>query len=209
MALTSLYLDMKDKNVLIIGTGSVGIRRARRFLKAQSNVNIVTKSIDEDIKDEFLEKGAHFYDNSQLDNLIDESDLIVVATDDIKLNEKIALKANDKLINCSSDPSISNVIFPSTFDIGGVTISVYTGSKSPLMAKTLRKKIQSIITDEDIYYIQLQEYVRELLKENVDSQQDRKEYMLKINEDERVRELIQNNDIDEAKRYVKEIIEKV
>ncbi len=209
MALTSLYLDMKDKNVLIIGTGSVGIRRARRFLKAQSNVNIVTKSIDEDIKDEFLEKGAHFYDNSQLDNLIDESDLIVVATDDIKLNEKIALKANDKLINCSSDPSISNVIFPSTFDIGGVTISVYTGSKSPLMAKTLRKKIQSIITDEDIYYIQLQEYVRELLKKNVDSQQDRKEYMLKINEDERVRELIQNNDIDEAKRYVKEIIEKV
>ena len=209
MALTSLYLDMKDKNVLIIGTGSVGIRRARRFLKAQSNVNIVTKSIDEDIKDEFLEKGAHFYDNDQLDNLIDESDLIVVVTDDIKLNEKIALKANDKLINCSSDPSISNVIFPSTFDIGGVTISVYTGSKSPLMAKTLRKKIQSIITDEDIYYIQLQEYVRELLKENVDSQQDRKEYMLKINEDERVRELIQNNDIDEAKRYVKEIIEKV
>lgn len=209
MALTSLYLDMKDKNVLIIGTGSVGIRRARRFLKAQSNVNIVTKSIDEDIKDEFLEKGAHFYDNSQLDNLIDESDLIVVATDDIELNEKIALKANDKLINCSSDPSISNVIFPSTFDIGGVTISVYTGSKSPLMAKTLRKKIQSIITDEDIYYIQLQEYVRELLKENVDSQQDRKEYMLKINEDERVRVLIQNNDIDEAKRYVKEIIEKV
>ncbi len=209
MALTSLYLDMKDKNVLIIGTGSVGIRRARRFLKAQSKVNIVTKSIDEDIKDEFLEKGAHFYDNDQLDNLIDESDLIVVATDDIKLNEKIALKANDKLINCSSDPSISNVIFPSTFDIGGVTISVYTGSKSPLMAKTLRKKIQSIITDEDIYYIQLQEYVRELLKENVDSQQDRKEYMLKINEDERVREIIQNNDIDEAKRYVKEIIEKV
>ena len=146
-----------------------------------------------------------FYDN----NAIDESDLIVVATDDIELNEKIALKANDKLINCSSDPSISNVIFPSTFDIGGVTISVYTGSKSPLMAKTLRKKIQSIIPDEDIYYIQLQEYVRELLKENVDSQQDRKEYMLKINEDERVRELIQNNDIDEAKRYVKEIIEKV
>ena len=50
MALTSLYLDMKDKNVLIIGTGSVGIRRARRFLDAQANVNIVTKDIDEDIK---------------------------------------------------------------------------------------------------------------------------------------------------------------
>ncbi|RAP53272.1 MAG: hypothetical protein BZ137_07030 [Methanosphaera sp. rholeuAM130] len=208
MALTSLYLDMKDKNVLIIGTGSVGIRRARRFLEAQATVNIVTKYIDDEIKSQFIEKGAHFYDNAKLDCLIDESDLIVIATDDVELNEKIALKAKDKLINCSSNPSISNVIFPSTFDIGGVTISVYTGSKSPLMAKTLRKKIQSIITDEDIYYIQLQEYVRKLLKENVDSQKDRKEYMLKFNEDENVRELIQDGNIEEAKGYVKEIIEK-
>lgn len=209
MALTSLYLDMEDKNVLIIGTGSVGIRRARRFLDAQANVDIVTKSIDEDIRREFLDKGAKFHENSKLDGLIDKSDLVVIATDDLNLNEEIALKAKGKLINCSSNPSISNVIFPSTFDIGGVTISVYTGSKSPLMAKTLRKKIQSIITDEDIYYIQLQEYIRELLKEHVDSQEIRKEYMIRFNEDEVVNDLIKSGDIQEAKSYVKKIIDEI
>jgi precorrin-2 dehydrogenase/sirohydrochlorin ferrochelatase len=208
MALTSLYLDMKDKNVLIIGTGSVGIRRARRFLDAQANVNIVTKDIDEDIKVEFLEKGAHVFDNDKLDNLIESSYLIVIATDDLKLNETISKKAQGKLINCSSNPSISNVIFPSTFDIGGVTISVYTGSKSPLMAKTLRKKIQSIITDEDIYYIQLQEYLRELLKTKVDSQIERKEFMIQINEDENVKNLIHDGNIEEAKEYAYKMVEK-
>ena len=49
MSVTSLFLEMKDKTVLIVGAGSVGIRRARRFLDAKAQVNIVTRSIDEDI----------------------------------------------------------------------------------------------------------------------------------------------------------------
>lgn len=208
MALTSLYLDMKDKNVLIVGCGSVGVRRARRFLDAEANVHIITKDIDENIREEFLSKGAIFFDNSQLDNLIKSADLVVAATNDLKLNEEIAIKSKDKLINCSSDISLCNTIFPSTFDIGGVTLSIYTGSKSPLMAKTLRKKIQSIITDEDVMYIQLQEHIRQLLKEHVNSQQERKEYMIKINEDETIHQLIQNGELEEAKNYVKKIIDK-
>lgn len=208
MALTSLYLDMKDKNVLIVGCGSVGVRRARRFLDAEANVHIITKDIDENIREEFLSKGAIFFDNSQLDNLIKSADLVVAATNDLKLNEEIAIKSKDKLINCSSDISLCNTIFPSTFDIGGVTLSIYTGSKSPLMAKTLRKKIQSIITDEDVMYIQLQEHIRQLLKEHVNSQQERKEYMIKFNEDETIHQLIQNGELEEAKNYVKKIIDK-
>jgi precorrin-2 dehydrogenase/sirohydrochlorin ferrochelatase len=76
------------------------------------------------------------------------------------------------------------------------------------MAKTLRKKIQSIITDEDIYYIQLQEYLRELLKTKVDSQIERKEFMIQINEDENVKNLIHDGNIEEAKEYAYKMVEK-
>lgn len=209
MALTSLFLDMENKNVLIIGTGSVGVRRARRFLKADANVKIITKEIDDEIKNEFLLKGATFHSNSELDELIDKCDLVVVATNDLEFNEEIAIKAKDKLVNCSSNISLSNVIVPSTFDIGSVTVSLYTGSKSPLMAKTLRKKIQSIITDEDIMYIELQEYIRDLLKRHVKSQKERKEHMVNFNNDEKIKRFIENKELDNAKSYVKTIIEKI
>ena len=153
MNVTSLFLDMENKNVLIVGTGQVGIRRARRFLDVSACVSIVTHSIDYDIKIEFINKGAQFYDDDELDDLIKKCDLVVVATDNHELNKEISLKAKDKLVNCSSDISLSNVIVPSTFNIGSVTISLYTDSKSPLMAKQLRKKIQSIITETDILNI--------------------------------------------------------
>ncbi len=204
MGLTSLFLEMKDKHVLIIGTGSVGIRRARRFLDVGANVSIITHNIDDNLKEEFLSKGATFYEDKDRDELLDKCDLVVVATDDKKLNEEISIKARDKLVNCASDISLSNVIVPSTFDIGGVTVSLYTGSKSPLMAKELRKKIQSVITPEDILNIRLQESIRDLLKDNINSQQDRKKCMIKIKNDKQVQKYISNGNLEEAIEYVKE-----
>lgn len=209
MGLTSLFLEMKDKIVLIVGTGSVGIRRARRFLDAEACVKIVTRDIDEDIKNEFVEKGARFYDDDMLDDLIEECDLVVVATDDLKLNEEISLKARDKLVNCSSDITLSNVIVPSTFRIGSVTVSLYTDSKSPLMAKELRKKIQNIITPEDILHIEFQEYIRKLLKEQVANQADRKKYMIMLNDDEIIKNYLKEDKLEQAQKYASNIIKNI
>lgn len=204
MGLTSLFLEMKDKHVLIIGTGTVGIRRARRFLDVGARVSIITHHIEPENKEEFIQKGAKFYSDTDRDRLLDECDLVVVATDNHELNHEVSLKAKDKLVNCASDISLSNVIVPSTFKIGSVTISLYTDSKSPLMAKELRKKIQSVITPEDILNIELQEKVRQILKDSFDSQVERKEWMIKIKEDENVQKYISQQNLDKAIEYVQE-----
>ncbi len=207
MGLTSLFIDMKDKHVLVIGTGDVGIRRARRFLDAEAKVSIISHGIDSDIKREFIDKGATFYTDEDRDGLLDECDLVVVATNNLELNEEIAQKAGRKLVNCASNISLSNVIVPSTFQLGNVTVSLYTGSRSPMMAKELRKKIQSVITREDVLNIELQERIRNLLKENITSQEERKKLMLKIKDDECIQKFISQNDIESAVEYVqKELI---
>lgn len=204
MGLTSLFFEMKDRDVLIIGTGSVGIRRSRRFLDSGARVSIITHGIDDEIKKELESKGAMFYADEDRDALLEKCDLVVIATDNLKLNEEIAKKAKGKLVNCASDTSLSNIIVPSTFKLGNVTVSLYTDNKSPLMAKELRKKIQSVITPEDILNIELQESIRQLLKDNVESQEERKELMIKIREDENIQEYIRNDDLDSALKYVKE-----
>lgn len=202
MGLTSLFLDMENKNVLIVGTGSVGIRRSKRFLEANANVDIVTKDIDEEIKDKLIKMGAKFHHNDKLDELLHECDLVVVATNDLELNREISIKAKDKLVNCASDISLSNVIVPSTFKIGSVTVSLYTDSKSPLMAKELRKKIQQNISEVDILKIELQEYIRIQLKEHVDDQSERKNHMIILNNDKKIVELLEKGNLEDAKIYV-------
>lgn len=206
MTLTSLFLDMQDKNVLIVGTGEVGIRRSRRFLDTQANVYIITKNIDPQIKDEFIKKGAKFYDNTHLDSLIKKCDLIVAATNNTQFNDEIAKKAQDKLINCASNIELSNVIVPSTFKIGDVTVSLYTGSKSPLMAKKLRKKIQQTITTKDILNIKLQENMRNTIKETIPQQQDRKKFMKQVTTNSEIQKYLDENNLQKAEEKAYELL---
>ena len=76
------------------------------------------------------------------------------------------------------------------------------------MAKQLRKRIQSIITEEDILEIELQDYSRSLLKEYVPDQKDRRDYLYMIFEDEMIKGLIESGKIDEAKAVICELIKR-
>lgn len=74
------------------------------------------------------------------------------------------------------------------------------------MARQLRKKIQSIITEEDILEIELQDYARSILKSSVENQKERRKYLYEIFEDEKINEFIKNNQIDEAKSYIDNLV---
>ena len=74
------------------------------------------------------------------------------------------------------------------------------------MARQLRKKIQSIITEEDILEIELQAYARSKLKVVVEDQKERRTYLYKIFEDETINDFIENGEIDEAKSYIDNLI---
>ena len=199
---TSIYLKTSDLNVFILGTGEVATRRANRFLDHGANVKLAGNSLSEELKD----KGAALFSTDDVDELVEWSDLVVVASGDEEMCDYVCGIADEKLINRADFPQKGDVIVPTSFNIGDVEISIFTGGKSPLMARQLRKKIQSIITEEDIMEIELQDYARCLLKETVDDQKERRDYLYSIFEDENVNGFIKNGQIDEAKNYINDLI---
>ena len=74
------------------------------------------------------------------------------------------------------------------------------------MARQLRKKIQSIITEEDILEIELHDYSRKLLKSRISDQKKRRQYLYEIFNDENIKGLLDNHKIDEAKEYIDDLI---
>lgn len=205
MGVTSLFLEVKNKNVFILGTGEVATRRANRFLDKGANVILAGHHIDE----ELIKKGAILKPLENLEDLVKWSDIVIIASADDKLNEYIASISSDKLLNRADYPEKGNIIVPTTFMIDDVEFSIFTNGKSPLMAKELRKKIQKTITNEDLLEIKLQDYCRNLLKERIKEQKLRKEYLYKILEDEDIKEFIKNNQLEKAKDYSKELIENI
>ena len=202
MGLTSLFLEVENKNVFILGTGEVATRRAHRFLDKGANVILAGNSIDK----ELTKKGAILTPLKDLDEMVKWSDIVITASGDEELCEYIASISQGKLINRADKPERGNIIAPTTFLIDDIEISIYTNGQSPLMARELRKKIQSIITEEDILEIKLQSYARNLLKEKIEDQKIRKEYLITILDNEEIKQCLKENRFDEAKGLAEKII---
>ena len=199
---TSIYLKTSNLNVFILGTGEVATRRANKFLDHGANVRLAGNFLS----DELADKGAVLCSTDEVDELVNWSDLVVIASGDEELSDYVSNLAKDKLVNRADLPYDGDVIVPTSFNIGDIEISIFTNGKSPLMARQLRKKIQSIITAEDILEIELQDYARSLLKDSVENQKERRDYLYSIFEDEKINDFIKNNQIDEAKLYIDNLI---
>ena len=199
---TSLYFKTSNLNVFILGTGEVASRRANKFLDHGANVRLAGNNLSDDLKD----KGADLYSIDDVDELVEWSDLVVVASGDVELSEHVSEIAQDKLVNRADFPLKGDIIVPTSFEIGDVEISIFTNGKSPLMARQLRKKIQSIITEEDILEIELQDYARLELKKVLKNQKERRQVLYEIFEDEKIRGYVENRQMDDAKDYIDNLV---
>jgi precorrin-2 dehydrogenase/sirohydrochlorin ferrochelatase len=202
MGWTPLFLEMNDNKVLIVGSGEVGNRRTKRFLEAGANVVVIGRHIPDDI----LELGATFKPMEEIKKWVKWADLIVTASADHKLNQKVADMSGKKLLNRADEPNKGNLIVPSSFFIGDVQISIFTGGKSPLMSKELRKKIEKVIKTEDVMQLELQSFARNILKKKVDDQKKRRTYLYAILEDQQIQNLLKEGNLEDAKALVNEWI---
>ncbi|WP_405315041.1 bifunctional precorrin-2 dehydrogenase/sirohydrochlorin ferrochelatase [Methanobrevibacter sp.] len=199
---TSIYLKTSTLNVFILGTGEVATRRANKFLGHGANVKLAGN----DLSDDLLDKGAELCSTDDVDELVKWADLVVVASGDEEMSDYVSKISGDKLINRADYPLEGNVIVPTSFNIADIEISIFTNGKSPLMARQLRKRIQSIITEEDILEIELQDYARSKLKGIIENQKERRKCLYEIFEDDKINGFIKNRQIDDAKIYIDNLI---
>ena len=160
MGFTPLFVEMRHKKVVIIGTGEVGSRRAKKFLKSEAEVIVIGNNIPKDL----IELGVNVKSPEEIEMWVEWADIVVTASGDPELNQLTADMAGGKLINRPDIPDKGNLIIPSSFFIGDVQICISTNGKSPLIAKELRKKIQKVIKNEDVLQLELQDFARETLE---------------------------------------------
>jgi precorrin-2 dehydrogenase/sirohydrochlorin ferrochelatase len=214
-----LIIDFKfeGKYVVMVGGGSEAYSKIQSFLDAGSKVLVISRSFSSgilnlhekkkvDVQKAEIKEGEAF-----VKRLDPKPDLLAVATNDHNLNAKLAscAKSQGFMVYVADNPAISDFILPAVSKIGEVRIAVSTGGKSPAMAKTLRERIERLITEKDLLHIELQEYLRAILKEEVSEQKVRKKILYEVLEDKRVNELLKSVKLDKAKKEALTIMEKL
>jgi len=213
-----LLIDLKlaGKIVLIVGGGKLGERKARKFLQANSKVIVVSKDFTEDLKQlgqqgkvKLIEVDIRTESSSSIGSLISNSDAVIAATNDRKLNERIAIEARKrKIFLCIVDnPSLSNFYLPAITCFGEIRIAISTGGRSPAMARILRKKLEEAITSEEALQVELQHYARKLVKARLLDKEIRQKFLYQIIQNSNIKHLLKEGNLEEAKALAKRILE--
>jgi precorrin-2 dehydrogenase/sirohydrochlorin ferrochelatase len=212
-----LFIDFKvdGKKVVVVGGGSEGYRKIQNFLGSTAEITVVSSEFSKDIK-AIAEQGKIRLKQAKIDDvkkfieqLNPKPDMVLAATDDSELNSQLVKAAKNVgcIVYCVSDPSFCDFIFPAVARVGEVRIAVSTGGKSPAMARELRQRIEEFVTLDDLLKIELQAYLRELLKSSVSDQRLRSSLLNEILNNVDIKQALSEGNICVAKELALRLVQ--
>lgn len=145
-----LLMDVAGKPCLIVGGGTIATRRASVISGAGARIDVVAISATDAIaRTVSLNGGTMRLRAWHPDDIEKRYHFVVAATDDKAVNLEIAHRCRDLGIpvNVVTDSSHSDFAFPSVLDRDPITIAVSSGSASPILARLLAERIDSLIPD--------------------------------------------------------------
>ena len=150
MAYFPMFVDLTGADCLIIGGGHVALRKVQVLLDFDANVHLIAKSICKEIKELEGEQELTIEEGEFKPEYIEGRKLVVVATNDNKLNSQVANLCNKANIpvNVVDDKSKSSFIFPSYLKEGDLVGAFSSAGNSPALTQYLKNKNKEIITPE-------------------------------------------------------------
>jgi siroheme synthase-like protein len=134
-----LVVDLTDRPVVVIGAGKVGVHKAAQLLEAGALVTVITDVVLAPVPDGVAALHLRSYRYGDLEGAL----LVVAATGDPDVNDRIVAEANERniLLNVVDDLSRSNFYFTAVHRDGDVIVSVSTGGSSPALAQWVRNTV--------------------------------------------------------------------
>jgi len=148
--LLPIYLKLNNKEVLVVGGGSVAQRKIEILLKTGANITVISPDITDDLLS-MVKSGKINWENRKISDNEDYNKyyLIFAATNDSKINNDIKSVSEEFNIpvNAVDDPENCDFFIPSIYNRGDLIISVSTSGKSPSLAKNLRIFFEEFFND--------------------------------------------------------------
>jgi len=202
-----VYLDIKNRNCLVIGGGSVGTRKVMTLLACGANVTVVSTDATEELHQLSKNGEIKLKERPFQTTDLDDRFLVIGATDNQKLNFNIHAEAERRglLCNIADRPKACNFILPSIVNRGDLIIAISTSGKSPAFAKKLRKHLEKEFGDEYAKFLNLMGAIRQKLLSQDHKPEAHKHLFEQLIERDLV-QMLKNGDTDNINSLLLEVL---
>ena len=178
MELLPIFLDVKEKPVLVVGGGYTALRKVASLHRASASVRVVSPQLCEQLRELATAGVIHHSARRFGDEDLRGACLVVAATDDREVNRYVSQLAKEQGIpvNVVDQPLECSFIMPSIIDRSPVVVAVSTSGASPVLARLLRTRLESMIPAGYGRLGKLCGHYRDAVKARFADQRDRRRF---------------------------------
>jgi siroheme synthase-like protein len=203
-----IYLDLKDRAVLVVGGGAIAEGKTQQLVEAGARVRVVSPALTPHLSG-LAARGVieHVPGRFKKDDLKDVY-LVISATDDQAVNEEVARLAGESglLYNVVDQPSLCNFITPALVTRGELQISVSTGGGSPSLTQRVKREVAALIGEEYDELLQIAKEMRADAKRRIPDFERRRKVLHEFVESDAI-DLIRTGRLEDARKLARSLLE--
>ena len=177
-----VFLAVQKKPCLVVGGGEVAARKTDMLRRAGADVTVVSPELVPALTD-LHKRGEIRHVASRFSaELLDGKTVVIAATDDEAVNRQVAEAAAMRNIpvNVVDRPALCTFVFPSIIDRSPIVVAISSAGASPVLARHLRAKLETIIPASYGKVAELARHFRNKVKEKFRTTDDRRRFWEKV-----------------------------
>jgi uroporphyrin-III C-methyltransferase/precorrin-2 dehydrogenase/sirohydrochlorin ferrochelatase len=142
-----LFIDIRGRDCLVVGGGEVAARKVALLLRAGGSVTVVAPALCPTLAETVKAQGITQVPEPFAPAHLQGRWLAVAAVGDSCVNAAVAEAAAllGVPVNVVDDLALCTFLFPSVVDRSPVVVAVSTGGASPVLARVLRARLETLI----------------------------------------------------------------
>jgi uroporphyrin-III C-methyltransferase/precorrin-2 dehydrogenase/sirohydrochlorin ferrochelatase len=172
-----IFLKIKNRKCLIVGGGDIALRKFSLLNRAGARITIIAPDLCHELESQAMTEQVTVIRRRFVAEDVNGYSMVISATCDRAVNRQVADAANESNIpvNVVDNPDLCSFIFPAIVDRSPVIVAVSTGGASPVLARLLKERLESLIPASYGKLAAFANDFREIVKQRV-SQADQRRY---------------------------------
>jgi len=144
MAYFPMFVDLTNRSGLIVGGGSVALRKAEKLLPYGPRLTVIAPELHADL---LTLPNLHLQRRAFRIEDLSGADFVIAASDDRELNRTVSDHCRERGIpvNAVDDKEACSFLFPALVQRGNLSIGISTGGASPTAAIWLKNEINALL----------------------------------------------------------------
>lgn len=147
MSYFPFFIELEGKEGLVIGGGSVALRKVEKLLPYGAKLTVIAPEILPEIK---KYSGISCMEIPFTDSALEGKSFVIAACDDARVNHEAARLCRERgiLVNVVDDKAECSFLFPALVKRGELSVGISTGGASPSAAVYVKEQIDSLLPED-------------------------------------------------------------